>query len=189
MTTVSLYERLARTPDGARAGTRDDTARDVAADGLRQIAAHALQSTGDQVVASLVGGHLFGRWADRSSRQVMIRGAAACSTVILALLALLAVPGAQGRMLLHPAVYLLLALTHTGVRVAPKTYVVDMAGGDRRTEYVAVANTVMGALLLGAGAVSSVLASSGPEVAPAFLGLLGAVGVVTARTLPEVSAR
>jgi hypothetical protein len=42
MTTVSLYERLVRT----RAGT----ARDVAANGLLQVRAQALQSTGDQVV-------------------------------------------------------------------------------------------------------------------------------------------
>jgi Major Facilitator Superfamily len=138
-------------------------------------------------VASLVGGRLFGRWADRSSRQMMIWGAATASAVILAFLALLAVPGARGWMLLYPAAYLLLALTHTGVRVARKTYVVDMAGGDRRTEYVAVANTAMGALLLGAGAVSSVLALLGAEVALTFLALLGAVGVVTTRTLPEVS--
>ena len=47
----------------------------------------------------------------------------------------------------------------------------------------------MGALLLGAGAVSSVLALLGAEVALVFLGALGAVGMVTARTLPEVSAR
>ncbi len=92
-------------------------------------------------------------------------------------------------MLLYPAVYLLLALIHTGVRVARKTYIVDMAPGDRRTEYVAVANTAMGALLLGAGAVSSVLALLGAELALVFLALLGAAGVVTARTLPEVSAR
>jgi hypothetical protein len=52
-----------------------------------------------------------------------------------------------------------------------------------------VANTAMGALLLGAGAVSSGLASFGPEVALVFLALLGAVGVVPAGTLPEVSAR
>ena len=140
-------------------------------------------------VASLVGGRLFGRWADRSSRQLMIWGAATASAVILAFLALLAVPGTRGWMLLYPAVYLLMVLTHTGVRVARKTYVVDMAGGDRRTEYVAVANTVMGALLLGAGAVSSVLALLGAEVALVFLALLGAAGVVIARTLPEVSAR
>ena len=189
MTTVSLYERLVRTPDGARAGTTDDTARDVAADGLRQIAAHALQSTGDQVVASLVGGHLFGRWADRSSRQVMIRGAAASSTVILAFLALLAVPGGAGVDAAPPRGVPAAGVDpHRGAGGAQDVRR-RHGRGDRRTEYVAVANTVMGALLLGAGAVSSVLASSGPEVAPAFLGLLGAVGVVTARTLPEVSAR
>jgi hypothetical protein len=119
----------------------------------------------------------------------MIWGAAAASAVIVAFLALLAVPGAHGWMLLHPAVYLLLTLIHTGVRVARKTYVADMAGGDRRTEYVAVANTAMGALLLGAGAASSVLALLGAEVALVFLALLGAAGVVAVRTLPEVSAR
>ncbi|WP_448624948.1 hypothetical protein [Geodermatophilus sp. URMC 64] len=140
-------------------------------------------------VASVVGGRPFGRWADRSSRQMMIAGAATASAVILALLALLAVPAVREWVLLYPVVHLLLALTHTGVRMARKTYLVDMAGGDRRTEYVAVANTLMGALLLGAGVVSSALALLGAEAALAFLALLGAAGVVAARSLPEVSAR
>jgi hypothetical protein len=139
-------------------------------------------------VASLIGGRIFGRWADRSSRRLMIWGAGAASTVILAFLGVLLVPGVRGWTLLYPVVHLLLALTHTGVRVARKTYVVDMAQGDRRTEYVAVANTAMGVLLLVAGAVSSALALLGPEVALAFLALLGVGGVLAARTLPEVSA-
>jgi hypothetical protein len=138
-------------------------------------------------VASLIGGRIFGRWADRSSRLLMIWGAGAASTVILVFLGLLLVPGVRGWTLLYPAVHLLLALTHTGVRVARKTYVVDMAQGDRRTEYVAVANTAMGVLLLVAGAVSSALALLGPAVALVFLALLGVAGVFTARTLPEVS--
>jgi hypothetical protein len=138
-------------------------------------------------IASLIGGRIFGRWADRSSRRLMIWGAGAASTVILAFLGLLLVPGVRGWTLLYPVVHLLLALTHTGVRVARKTYVVDMAQGDRRTEYVAVANTSMGVLLLVAGAVSSALALLGAEVALVFLALLGIGGVVTARTLPEVS--
>lgn len=140
-------------------------------------------------VASLIGGRLFGRWADRSSRLLMIWGAGAASTVILVFLGLLQVPGVRGWTLLYPAVHLLLALTHTGVRVARKTYVVDMAQGDRRTEYVAVANTAMGVLLLVAGAVSSALALLGAEVALVFLALLGVAGVLAGRTLPEVSAR
>lgn len=140
-------------------------------------------------VASLVGGRIFGRWADRSSRRLMIVGAGTASAVILLFLGLLRVPGAAGWTLLYPAVYLLLALTHTGVRVARKTYVVDMAQGDRRTEYVAVANTAMGVLLLVAGALSSALALLGAEVALVFLALLGLAGVVAGRTLPEVSVR
>jgi hypothetical protein len=139
-------------------------------------------------VASLVGGRWFGRWADRSSRQMLVWGAAGASAVVLGFLALLAVPGARDWTLVYPVVYLLLALTHTGVRVARKTYVVDMAQGHRRTEYVAVANTAMGVLLLVAGAVSSLLAMVGPEAALMFLALLGAAGVATAHTLPEVSA-
>ncbi|WP_418605949.1 hypothetical protein [Georgenia sp. SUBG003] len=102
---------------------------------------------------------------------------------------MLLVPGARGWTLLYPAAYLLLALTHTGVRVARKTYVVDLAHGDRRTEYVAVANTTMGVLLLAAGALSSALALLGAEVALVFLAVLGLAGVLAGRSLPEVSAR
>jgi hypothetical protein len=119
----------------------------------------------------------------------MIGGAAAASALILAFLALLAVPAAREAAWLYPAVYLLLALTNTGVRVARKTYVVDMAEGDQRTAYVAVANTAIGVLLLITGAVSSVLAGLGREIALAFLAALGLIGVAVGRALPEVGRR
>jgi hypothetical protein len=122
----------------------------------------------------------------------MIWGAATAtaSAVTLAFLTLLAVPGAHGWMLLAlsrgpPADG---ADPHRGAGGAQDARR-RHGGGDRRTEDVAVANTAMGALLLGAGAVSSVLAILGAETALAFLALLGAAGVLTARTLPEVSAR
>ncbi|MEN1939773.1 hypothetical protein WCE39_01525 [Luteimonas sp. MJ174] len=140
-----------------------------------------------QGLASLIGGRGFGRLADRSSRQLMVVGAAFASLVVLLFLGALAIPGMRGQWWLYPVVYLLLALTHTGVRVARKTYVVDMAEGDLRTAYVAVANTAMGALLLVVGGVSGALASLGTEVALGFLALLGLAGVLVARNLPEVS--
>lgn len=142
-----------------------------------------------QGLASLVGGKTFGRWADRSSRTLMIGGALASSVLIGAFLLLLQVPGMTQAWWLYPLTYLLLALTHTAVRVARKTYVVDMATGDQRTEYVAVANTAMGVLLLVAGAISGVLALAGEEVALVFLALLGVAGAVVSRTLRNVSAR
>lgn len=138
-------------------------------------------------LAGLIGGRAFGRLADRSSRQVMMIGAGASSLVIVALLALMAVPATRNSVWLYPVTYLLLALAHTGVRVGRKTYVVDLAGGNRRTDYVAVSNTAMGVLLLVTGAVSSALAQFGVEVALAFLAGLGVVGVFVARALPEVT--
>ena len=93
----------------------------------------------------------------------------------------------SGASWLFIAAYFLLTVTHTGVRVARKTYVVDMATGDQRTEYVAVSNTAMGLLLLATGAVSSALAQIGPEAALLFLASLGLLGVVAGRSLERVS--
>ena len=141
-----------------------------------------------QGIAGLVGGRLFGRLADRSSRGLMVWGAGAASAVITGFLLLLLVPSVREGWWLYPVTYLLLALTHLGVRVARKTYVVDMAEGDQRTEYVAVANTAMGVLLLLAGVVSGGLALLGEEFALVFLALVGLGGVLVSRSLPDVSA-
>lgn len=139
-------------------------------------------------LAAIIGGRPFGRLADRSSRALMIWGAVAASLVIVALLAAMSVSalGSESTWLFVVA-YFLLTLTHTGVRVARKTYVVDMAEGDQRTEYVAVSNSAMGVLLLVTGAVSSALALLGIEVALLFLAALGIAGMLLGRSLPEVS--
>ena len=138
-------------------------------------------------LAGLVGGRAFGRLADRSSRRVMMLAAGVSSLVVVALLAGLAVPAVRGSLWLYPVVYLLLALAHTAARVGRKTYVVDLANGNQRTDYVAVSNTAMGVLLLATGAASAALAQVGVEVALAFLAALGFVGVLVARSLPEVT--
>lgn len=139
-------------------------------------------------LAAILGGRLAGRLADRSSKNLMMWGCAASSLVVFALLAATAVPSFAASSWLYPAAFFLLALNHIGVRVARKTYVVDMATGDQRTEYVAVSNTAMGVLLLVTGGISSVLAQLGTGVALLFLAALGTAGVMAARFLPEVSA-
>lgn len=139
-------------------------------------------------VAALVGGRLWGRFADRSSRLTMSLAAGAASVVVLIYLALLQIEGVGEIALVHPATYLLLALSHTGVRVGRKTFIVDLAEGNQRTNYVAVSNSAMGVLLLIAGAASSAIALLGPAAALLFLAVLGLAGVVVARSLPEVGA-
>jgi hypothetical protein len=141
-----------------------------------------------QGFANLLSGRLFGRLADRSSRTLMVWCAAAASSVIVVFLLLLLVPGVQHSEWLYPATYFLLAVVHLGTRVARKTYVVDVAVGDRRTEYVAVSNTAMGLLLLLAGVVTGVLAHWGSALALVLLAVLGFAGAILGRMLPEVSA-
>lgn len=140
-------------------------------------------------VAALVGGRLWGKLADRSSRSAMMLAAGAASTVIILLLVALRFEGLRDVDLLYPAAYLLLALAHTGARVGRKTYLVDLGEGDQRTNYVAVSNTAIGILLLVTGGLSAAIATLGVEVALAALAALGLFGVLASRTLPEVSRR
>lgn len=143
-------------------------------------------------VSSLVAGPLFGRFADRSSRTLMAVGAGVASAVLVLVIVVGRLPGFDGNqtagVVLFVAAYFVLTLVHTGVRMGRKTYVIDMAEGDQRTEYVAVSNSAMGVILLATGAVSAGLATLGVDWALGFLAVLGIVGVIGAIRLPEVSA-
>ncbi|UTW07216.1 MFS transporter [Pseudomonas benzenivorans] len=136
--------------------------------------------------ASLLSAPLWGRFADLSSRRVMML--AAVLTAALGLLVYL-LDSLQPAWLTIgwalPALYFCLSIAHQGVRIGRKTYVVDLAKGNRRTDYVAVSNSLIGLilLLLGfAGALGSVLAVS--EII-LLLSLLGALGAAMASALPE----
>ncbi len=158
--------------------------------------AEGLAGLGGFIVASglaaLLGGRIFGRFADRSSRRLMTFGASAASGIVIALVLIVSITDVGGgsiwAYLLFVAGYFLLTLTHTGVRVGRKTYVIDMAEGDQRTTYVAVSNSAMGLILLTVGGISSVLATIGLEWALLFLAGMGLLGVFTSARLPEVSS-
>lgn len=156
--------------------------------------APALTGLGGFIIASglaaLLGGRVFGRMADRSSKRLMTIGAGLASIVLIALVLVVTVLDLDGGSLMTYAIfvssYFLVTMLHTGVRVGRKTYVVDMAEGDQRTTYVAVSNSAMGVILLVVGAVSSAIAGFGVEWALLFLAGLGLLGVVSSLRLPEV---
>ncbi len=136
-------------------------------------------------VAAAVGGRAWGSAADRSSRRVMAWAAGLATLTVLTFLAATRT-GLGDQEWLYVLAYGVLAVVHTGARVGRKTYVVDLAGGAGRAERVAVANTLTGALLLGVGGFTAVLAQAGPEVALLALAVLGLLGVPAALRLPEV---
>ncbi|MFP5412415.1 MAG: hypothetical protein ACLGHB_05525 [Gammaproteobacteria bacterium] len=49
----------------------------------------------------------------------------------------------------------MLGIAHAGVRLGRKTCLVAMAGSNRRTDYVAVSNSVIGAMLLAVGVLGA----------------------------------
>ncbi|WP_222842871.1 MFS transporter [Bowdeniella nasicola] len=138
-------------------------------------------------LAALIGGRVSGVVSDRSSKLTMIVGAGIASAIIAVFIASTFIEPLISQWWWGPVIFFLLTVVHTGVRVARKTYVVDMAEGDQRTQYVAVSNTAMGVTLLIAGAISSGLTLLGPLAALIFLGALGIAGVLVGRTLEEVS--
>ena len=157
----------------------------------QNIGSQALSGLGGFVLASglasLVGGRVSGVLSDKSSRLVMSWAAGAAAIILLAIVACAAWAPTAVSMWALPLGFFLVNLAHAAIRVARKTYVVDMAGEDKRTRYVGAANTMMGAILLVVGGISAVIALAGSSAAILFLACIGLIGAWRARALPEVS--
>lgn len=138
--------------------------------------------------ASLVSSYVWGRFADVSSRRVLI-AAGAIAGAVLGVAALAGGAGMAGTLWVLPALMFALMVAYHGVRNARSTYLVDMAPEDRRAAYTAVANTVIGVLLLGGGVFGLVASTFGAGVAVAGFAALSLAGAALAWGLDEVEAR
>lgn len=139
-------------------------------------------------LASSVSASFWGWAADTSSRRVMIRGAAMASLVCLLVgSAALAFGTGVGGAWFYPLAFFVLSIAHAGVRLGRKTYLVDMAGGNKRTDYTAVSNTVIGVLLLITGGLTAALSLISDIAVILVLGLMGLAGTISARRLREVT--
>ena len=138
-------------------------------------------------LASTVSATVWGYMADTSSRNVMIRaGGLAAGVCLVAGGAALWGPELAWLHWLYPVAFFVLAIAHAGVRIGRKTYLVDMAGGTKRTDYTAVSNTVIGVLLLAVGGISAGIALLGNDWALLVLGGMGMSGVLLACRLADV---
>ncbi len=147
-----------------------------------------LDGLGWLVVASGLAGafsaSFWGALSDRSSRLTMAVAALVCGALGLAVLAVLAlVPAARESIAFYAAVLFVLGVGHAGVRIGRKTHVVDLAGGDRKAEYVALSNTVIGVFLLLVGALTGALLGLGLELGVAVLSAMALLGAVMALTM------
>ena len=85
---------------------------------------------------------------------------------------------APGRMpvAVWASLYFVFSIGYAGVRVGRKTYVVDIAGGDLRTAYVASSNTAIAIALLAFGGIGALLHTLSPMLALLFFVLSTAMG-------------
>jgi hypothetical protein len=138
-------------------------------------------------LASLVSAPVWGRFADVSSKKVMILAAVVTSGIGLLTFALHQVaPGVTGSIWFLPFAYFVLSIAHSGVRVGRKTYVVNLGTGNRRTDYVAIGNSAIGLLLLIAGSVGALAPIIGQAGVIAVLAGMGLLGAVSGLRLPDV---
>jgi len=134
--------------------------------------------------AGMLSSPVWGRFADRSSRMVMVAaalvaGAAAVVALAVGATAALHTPSA------YAVVFILIGVAEAGVRLGRKTYLVDAAPAKERTLYVAFTNTVMGLFALVAGVIGVVAQAFGVEMAIATLGLSAVVAAVLGLATPE----
>ncbi|BBN80959.1 MFS transporter [Pseudoalteromonas sp. A25] len=129
--------------------------------------------------ASLLSAPIWGRLSDLSSQHVLMLSA--FLVTLNGLLVYLVVQYYEHLLTsiwFLPSMYFLLSVAHQGVRLGRKTYLVNLAQGNQRTDYVAVSNTVIGLLLLLLGSIGFLdnwLTTADLIVIYSLLGLVGAI--------------
>jgi predicted MFS family arabinose efflux permease len=138
-------------------------------------------------LAAALSAPVWGRMADRSSRQVLVASALVAAVNGFALYAaLLTEAPLVESPYFYTALLFVLGVAHSGVRLGRKTYLVDMANSSNRGAYVAVSNTIIGIILLLAGILGAAVEELGPGSVIGLLSVIALVAAASAYVLDEV---
>jgi len=159
-------------------------AREVSGGGLGGLGA-LLVAAG---VASTVSSGVWGRMADRSSRNVLRIAATVAGVLSLAVAGwhMAGAPGLPAGAVVVAA-FFIIGVAHAGIRIGRKTYLIDMATAQTRATYVAVSNTAIGVVLLAGGVFGVVADRVGTTETIGLLGLFCLAGAIGATRLDEVT--
>jgi len=138
-------------------------------------------------LADFLSSVVWGKISDVSSKRSMILGAS-ISTVLGFLVFILATffDNIFSIIWIMPLIYFILIVGYQGIRIGRKTYLVDLAGGNRRTDYVAVSNTIIGVILLFTGFIGALSSIIGLNGIILLLSIFGLLGIIMASKLPEI---
>jgi len=138
-------------------------------------------------IASIVSSPTWGKLADKSSKNVMAIAVLIASGLGIILFFIITyLDTVRSLVWLYPVAFFILGIAHGGVRLGRKTYIVDMAKGNQRTDYVSVSNTVIGIILLFTGGLSALVSLISIEGVVLILSLFGILGAYKSYKLPDV---
>lgn len=138
-------------------------------------------------LAASLSAPVWGRLADRSARLVMVAGGLVAAGLGAAAFALTRpegpwVPGEYK----FAALFLVMGIAHSGVRLGRKTYLVDLATAETRAAYVALSNTVIGVLMLLGGLFGVLAQAMGTRGVILVLAAMALLAAFSAWRLEEV---
>ncbi len=136
-------------------------------------------------LAAALSSPFWGRFADLSSRKVLVLSGIMASLTGAGALAIGYLPPVWRSPYLAAAIFMLLGIAEAGVLLGRKTYLIDRAEPERRATYVAFANSAIGLVALIFGALGFVAGVIGMPGLIAILMFLGLAGAALSLLLPE----
>jgi hypothetical protein len=115
-----------------------------------------------------------------------LRFAGLAGGLVLTLVVLCQYAGITGLTGVIPVLLFALMIAYHGVRQGRSTHLVDMAAPEDRASYTALSNTIVGLVLLGAGASFAALAAMSVSVVIGLFAAMCFAAAIIARGLDEV---
>lgn len=151
-----------------------------------------VQNVGSLVVAvglsQIVSSPFWGRMADSTSRQVMLRSVQIAAGAVFLTLLLAILPNRSLQYLGYLIVFMLIGLAEAGVRLGRKTYLVDATPAEKRATYTAFSNSLIGLLAILSGLAGLIAQWFGATAMLLVISLLMLAGIRACGRMPEAGA-
>jgi sugar phosphate permease len=134
--------------------------------------------------AAVVSNPIWGRVTDRESDRAVMTAAGSIGALAALLAAVLLIVG-SGSELAYAVVVFIAVVAQEGVRLGRKAYLVTAAPPDERPLYVALANTIIGLVMIGLALLGVVAQVAGVSAAVGAVLTLSLLGVLATRWTPE----
>ena len=138
-------------------------------------------------VAAVLSRPFWGKFADLSSRKVLVIGGLMGAATGAAALLIAVLPSSFQNPYVYGGIFILLGFAEAGVLLGRKTFLIDQIDPAERTTYVAFANTAMGVVTLLFGFLGVLAQIFGLPTLIVALIVLGLSGAAVSYFLPENS--